>query len=56
MPALRFGGEGKWRVEWGVKRGESAVPFFGKGGVIGAVTARAGGGGGGGRSASEGRR
>jgi hypothetical protein len=27
MPAVRFGGEGKWRGEWGVKRGENVAPF-----------------------------
>jgi hypothetical protein len=27
MPAVQFGGEGKSRGEWGMKRGESVVPF-----------------------------
>jgi hypothetical protein len=29
MPAIQFSGEGKWRGEWGVKRGENAVSFPG---------------------------
>jgi hypothetical protein len=35
MLAVQFGGKGKWRVEWGVKRGESAAPFLGEVGSSG---------------------
>jgi hypothetical protein len=30
-----FNGEGKWRGEWGVKRGESVAPFLGEEGSSG---------------------
>jgi hypothetical protein len=36
MPVIRFGGEGKWRGEWGVKSGAgSATPFLGEEGTPG---------------------
>jgi hypothetical protein len=35
MLVVQFGGKGKWRVEWGVKRGESAAPFLGEVGSSG---------------------
>jgi hypothetical protein len=46
MPVVRFGGEGKWRGEWGVKRGKCDA-VSGRGGDTGAVHARASGGAGG---------
>jgi hypothetical protein len=46
MPVIRFGGEGKWRGGWGVKRGECGA-VSGRGGDIGAVRVRASGGAGG---------
>jgi hypothetical protein len=39
MPAIQFGGEGKQRGEWGVKRGENAVPFPGEEGHRGSGSA-----------------
>jgi hypothetical protein len=30
MPAVRFGGEGKRRGDWGVKRVKIAAPFLGE--------------------------
>jgi hypothetical protein len=35
MPVVRFGGEWKQRGEWGVKRGQNAVPFLGEEGMVG---------------------
>jgi hypothetical protein len=35
MPAIQFGGEEKWRGEWGLKRGESAALFLGEDGLSG---------------------
>jgi hypothetical protein len=35
MPAIWFGGEGKWRGEWGVKKGKIAAPFLGEEGSSG---------------------
>jgi hypothetical protein len=35
MPAVRFGGEGKQRGDWGVKMGQNAVPFLGEEGSSG---------------------
>jgi hypothetical protein len=43
MPVVRFGGEGKWRGEWGVKRGECDA-VSGRGGDAGAVRVSASGG------------
>jgi hypothetical protein len=42
MSAVRFGGEGKWRGEWGVKRGETTVPFPGEEGSSGGGSGRSG--------------
>jgi hypothetical protein len=41
--AIRFGGEGKQRGEWGVKRGECGT-ISGRGGDAGAARARGGSG------------
>jgi hypothetical protein len=35
MSAVRFVGDWKWRGEWGVKKGESVVPFLGEEGSSG---------------------
>jgi hypothetical protein len=35
MPAVWFSGEGKWRGEWGVKRGKRVSPFSGEEGSSG---------------------
>jgi hypothetical protein len=35
MTAVRFGGEGKGRGQWGVKKGENAAPFPGEEGSSG---------------------
>jgi hypothetical protein len=35
MPGVFFGGEGKRRGEWGVKRGQNAAPFLGEEGSSG---------------------
>jgi hypothetical protein len=35
MPVVWFGGEGKRRGKWGVKRGGSATPFLGEEGTPG---------------------
>jgi hypothetical protein len=50
MSAIWFGGEGKRRGEWGVKRGAKYGAIFGRGWVIEAAGACRGGGGGGARS------
>jgi hypothetical protein len=45
MPVVRFGGEGKQRVEWGVKRGGGECgAVSGRGGDTGAVHVHASGG------------
>jgi hypothetical protein len=46
MPVIRFGGEGKQRGEWGVKRGKCSA-ISGRGGDVGVVRVRAKGGAGG---------
>jgi hypothetical protein len=37
MPAIRFGGEWKWRGEWGVRRGENVALFPGEEGSVGYI-------------------
>jgi hypothetical protein len=49
MPVIRFGGDGKQRGEWAVKRGEKCGTVSRREGVIGASTAHVGSGGGGAR-------
>jgi hypothetical protein len=44
MPIVRFGGEGKRRGEWGVKRGGECGAVSRRGGDAGAVRVRARGG------------
>jgi hypothetical protein len=47
MTAIQFGGEGKWRGEWGVKRGGKFGIVSERGWVVGAAAAHVRGGGGG---------